>query len=92
MAKKEKEMKPEMDKEEDGEPDGMKHGGKAKKFKFGGKIKKEMKAEGGKAKSHMGKPAKKADGGVALDTTNDGVTPSRPFAVGSPMRSKGGKC
>ena len=93
MAKKEKEMKPEETADDEGDiKDGMKRGGKAKKFKSGGKVKKEIKAEGGKAKAHMGKPAKKATGGAALDSTDAGVTPSRPFAEGSPMRKSGGKC
>ena len=92
MAKKEKEMKPEETADDEGDiKDGMKRGGKAKKFKSGGKVKKEIKAEGGKAKAHMGKPAKKASGG-SIDSTDEGVTPSRPFAIGSPQRSKGGKC
>lgn len=68
----------------------MKHGGKAK-FARGGKAKHEMKAEGHAAKHHMGKPAKKASGGQ-VDSTDEGVTPSRPFAVGSPQRKSGGKC
>ena len=88
MAKKMTEVK----EPKEGAVDGMKHGGKAKKhMKHGGKAKHEMKAEGHKAKMHMGKPAKKASGG-AIDSTDSGVTPSKPFAVGSPMRAKGGKC
>lgn len=80
--------------------DGMKHGGKAKakmkhggkaKFARGGRAKHEMKAEGHAAKHHMGKPAKKASGG-SIDSTDEGVTPSRPFAIGSPQRKSGGKC
>lgn len=69
----------------------MKHGGKAK-FARGGKAKHEMKAEGEKAKHHMGKPMKKMASGGALDSDDAGVTPSRPFAIGSPQRKSGGKC
>ena len=90
MAK--KEMKKEMVAEDgDNEAAEMKKGGKAKKFKRGGAAKHEMKAEGHASKKHMGKPAKKASGG-SVDSTDAGVTPSKPFAVGSPMRAKGGKC
>lgn len=58
---------------------GMKRGGKAKK--------KMAKAEGGKAKMRLDRPMKKATGG-AVDSTDAGVTPSSPFATGSPQRSK----
>lgn len=59
-------------------------------MKKGGKVKKKMaKAEGGKSKMRLDKPMKRADGGSVLDVTNDGVSPSSPFAIGSPMR--GGK-
>lgn len=60
---------------------GMKRGGKAKK--------KMAKVEGGKAKMRLDKPMKKATGGSVLDTTNSGITPSSPMAIGSPQR--GGK-
>lgn len=68
------------------EMDAMKKGGKVKKHK------KEMKTEGKAMKMHMGKPMKKADGGQVLDSTNSGVTPSSPMAIGSPQRKSGGKC
>lgn len=57
--------------------DGMKHGGKAKK--------KGIKAEGKAAKMRMDKPMKRATGGV-VESTDNGVTPSSPFAGDSPMR------
>lgn len=68
---------------------GMKRGGKAKK--------KHMKVEGHKAKARMDKPARKASGGAisrpsAPDTDDAGVSPSSPFAMGSPQRKRGGKC
>ncbi len=63
--------------------DGMKRGGKAKK--------KSVKAEGKMAKMRLDKPKKYAEGGSVLDTTNAGVSPSRPFAESSPMRKNGGK-
>lgn len=60
-------------------------------MKKGGKVKKKsMKVEGGKMKSRLDKPAKKAAGGSVLDSTNSGITPSSPFAIGSPQR-KGDK-
>ncbi len=62
---------------------GMKRGGKAKK--------KSVKAEGKMAKTRLDKPKKYAEGGSVLDTTNAGVSPSRPFAESSPMRKNGGK-
>lgn len=62
---------------------GMKRGGKAKK--------KMAKADGGKAKARLDKPMKRATGGSVLDSTNDGVTPSSPMAIGSPQRKSGGK-
>lgn len=61
----------------------MKRGGDAKmKAK---KSKKNMKPEGHKSKARLDRPAKKATGG-AVDSTDAGVTPSSPFAVGSPQR------
>lgn len=63
---------------------GMKRGGKSK-------MKKMAKAEGGKAKMRLDKPKKYASGG-SIDSDDAGVTPSRPFATGSPMRKSGGKC
>ncbi len=68
--------------EEAAEKDGMKRGGKAKAKK------KEVKADGHKAKMRLDKPGKFATGGV-IESTDNGVTPSSPFASGSPMR--GGK-
>lgn len=56
-------------------------------MKKGGKVKKAVKAEGMKAKMRLDKPAKKATGG-AIDSTDSGITPSSPFATGSPQRSK----
>lgn len=56
-------------------------------MKKGKKGKKEVKAEGAKAKMRLDKPMKKATGG-AVDSTDAGVSPSSPFAVGSPQRSK----
>ena len=64
----------------------MKHA--AKHMKHGGKAKKEVKAEGEKAKMRLDKPMKRATGGRTLDTTDAGVSPSSPFAQGSPQRSK----
>lgn len=49
--------------------------------------KKEVKAEGKMAKERLDKPMKRATGGV-IESTDNGVTPSSPFAAGSPMRSK----
>lgn len=61
----------------------MKRGGNAKmKSK---KSKKHMKPEGNKTKARLDRPMKKAAGG-AVDSTDAGVTPSSPFAVGSPQR------
>lgn len=53
----------------------------------GKKGKKMAKVEGAKAKMRLDKPAKKATGG-AVDSTDAGVSPSSPLAVGSPQRSK----
>lgn len=48
------------------------------------KKKAEVKAEGKMPKMRMDKPMKKATGGV-IESTDNGVTPSSPFAAGSPQ-------